>query len=255
MGRVMQFSVLSGIVISGGIALGSGGAAQAATFLPDMWVYEVSVSGSAPASFPVYASTTADVGTPAPEGCTSGPDSDPSGAEGPPTYMFVSCDNVQSTDLGIDLQEAIDADPVTSYTAKIGFNESGFVCSGTMVSCSLGAPSSSVFINALDFDYASGVAYLDGAAFKIFSDGTVGERFTLSPTNVSMSGYLARFYADEWDYGRGGGSWTTIDSVLVGLSGGGTLIQSPTVVPLPAAGWMLLAGIGGMVALKRRARD
>jgi hypothetical protein len=31
-------------------------------------------------------------------------------------------------------------------------------------------------------------------------------------------------------------------------------IEQPTMVPLPAAGWMLLAGLGGLVAMRRRAR-
>jgi hypothetical protein len=42
-----------------------------------------------------------------------------------------------------------------------------------------------------------------------------------------------------------------IDTPLVGAKSAG-LVVSP--VPLPAAGWMLLAGLGGIAALRRRAK-
>jgi hypothetical protein len=46
---------------------------------------------------------------------------------------------------------------------------------------------------------------------------------------------------------------------LIGINpfGQGALVSipgTPPVVPLPAAGWMLLAGIGGLVAMRRRAK-
>ena len=38
-----------------------------------------------------------------------------------------------------------------------------------------------------------------------------------------------------------------------GLSNYGT-ISTPNVIPLPAAGWLLIAGLGGLAAVKRRKR-
>jgi hypothetical protein len=37
-------------------------------------------------------------------------------------------------------------------------------------------------------------------------------------------------------------------------SPGSSGVNGPSVVPLPAAGWMLLAGLGGIAMMRRRAK-
>jgi hypothetical protein len=52
----------------------------------------------------------------------------------------------------------------------------------------------------------------------------------------------------------GSGNWSYFIATTAGGSGDGYRVKELTasVIPLPAAGWMLLAGLGGIAAMKRR---
>lgn len=70
--------------------------------------------------------------------------------------------------------------------------------------------------------------------------------------NLTGTDLVGMFSMDAFTGLTGGGSGTPALSNAVLFkrqSGGGT---NPTPVPLPAAGWLLIAGLGGLAAMKRR---
>ncbi len=81
------------------------------------------------------------------------------------------------------------------------------------------------------------------------SNTDLGDGYTLLGFALSLDGVGALDFPDAESF-----TWTNEEedySKLVITA----LVEGPTPVPLPAAGWMLLASIGGMAALKRRKRS
>lgn len=104
-------------------------------------------------------------------------------------------------------------------------------------------------ILALWFDDFGGVPIdlgngltLDGFSFEL-QDPVDGETLT---TGVGTGANEGRTLLN-WDNPEGhpvNFSWLTINAEI-----------SPAAVPLPAAGWMLIAGVGGLVAMRRRRKS
>jgi hypothetical protein len=108
---------------------------------------------------------------------------------------------------------------------------------------------------------------VSGFTPTLFSNNNGGVTFTVAPlsgsiflgsyaagTDVEVTSFLrARAYSTG--FGEGGGSVDILSSDPITLSSIGSLtsIKTPTVstVPLPAAGWLLIAGLGGLAAMRR----
>lgn len=76
----------------------------------------------------------------------------------------------------------------------------------------------------------------DSGVFQVSTDGVTnyGVPYT------SNTGLRLEFGPDSWDVG--------IDNIVYSTA----KINQPPAVPLPAAGWMLLAGLGGLCAARKR---
>lgn len=103
----------------------------------------------------------------------------------------------------------------------------------------------------------------DGSATNALSGSWVWDGFDAINLVVYKAGsnFVAHFFED----GIFGNMWDTTALGLVNGAGrgrgishisvygiDGTQIVNPTAVPLPAGGWLLLAGMGGIAGLKRR---
>ncbi len=243
----MLVSVARVVAVALAFALLLTSGATASPFRPNMWVYEVPVEPVRVDQI-VGAMTRAPAGTPVPAGCRSSPATDP--FLGPVTEIHISCSGARPSDLGIDVLQTVRQDPLLSYTGMIGFNQTEFVCRGTLVGCPFSRFGDNPILKYFEFDYATGVARYDRTTFPDFSDGSASEAYDLAPTGASMTGILARNYSGVWNYGFGG-SWFTGDSIVVRLAGSGTLVQAPTTVPLPASILLLGAGVLGLTSVRR----
>ncbi len=174
-----------------------------------------------------------------------------------------------------------------SDTSQLGINDMHFSCELTygMQSCDVGKidwynASSNAWTNDEDFNVEAKLRFnLDTpidlyTAYDTLELNILSSRNDLSPnSDLIVSGDWEQFFLEGYDLGGG--------YMLHGFSlreeGAGTLqnvagtdfewvneedsyshlyivaeIKGPTPVPLPAAGWMLIAGLGGLVTLKRR---
>ena len=103
------------------------------------------------------------------------------------------------------------------------------------------------------FDFTAAVealSYSVGKLMLVFKDGR----------GTTLVGFLVTKTADMWQ------SPFTADNFpdAPGIDGGPKDVShislyaqegEPPVVPLPAAGWLLLAGVGGLVAMRRKRKD
>jgi hypothetical protein len=156
-----------------------------------------------------------------------------------------------------------------TYTMGSGKNECG---AGGFSSCSLnGSPS----IFKMNFDGSTdkntSFASITGSEFTFaYSDGNriADWTYTLGANDPGLTAVVVKagsawaFTTDGWSFANGvyTGQVSTKDAGLVNINNGkGRKISHITFfdtavspVPLPAAGWMLLAGLGGIAAMKRR---
>ena len=174
-----------------------------------------------------------------------------------------------------------------SDTSQLGVNNTHFSCDLTygMQSCDVAKvdwynASSNAWTNDEDFNVNLNLAFnldspvylsniLDSLQLNILST-----RNDLSPnSDLIVSGGWDQFHLEGFDLGSG----YTLHGFSLREEGAGTLrniagrdfewvneedsyshlyivadIKGPSRVPLPAAGWMLIAGFGGLVAMNRR---
>lgn len=75
---------------------------------------------------------------------------------------------------------------------------------------------------------------------QVFQPLPTGSVTNFSGTWNSASGIQINLGPDAWDVG------------ISNITGSVTPFQSPVPIPLPAAGWLMLAGLGGLAAMRRR---
>jgi hypothetical protein len=245
-------SIIAGL--AGLLAVAAHQEARAATFTPDMWVYEVNL---VPDYVDAPISAWADVppGTPVPAGCTGG--DFVAVWEGVPYTTITCADNP-----GIDLMAAIGGAESNMLTGRIGFNGSTILCDGNLL---IGCPR-----NAEDsgqFGWSS-VAFsnvvLDAVAGELSYCGMMGYAdftacYSLSPGVVTVSSARRNVgsLSGTWDIGYGGRWFSDYPDNFLYYTGTGRLVSAPEVVPLPAAGLMLgsaLLGFGAVRQSRRRPR-
>ncbi len=100
------------------------------------------------------------------------------------------------------------------------------------------------------------VVELKSLAFSYFTDNDKFKLYTWTGSNWNYEGYGA----GSSTYQLSGGY--TSSMFLIGATGDhdawkfkGVGVGHPNVVPLPAAGWLLLGGLGGLAAMKRRKKS
>jgi hypothetical protein len=225
------FTLAIGIAVFSGIS-----GLHASTITKDMWVYEISVSESRRAPSTIFATTTAPSNTPVPAGCSAGSPSN--------DVIRILCVEVDRSTLGIDQTV------FPSFTATIAFNESQFLCFGTLLPCS--DENTVTYDLAIDYENGKVEYYQTDNPFYGFGDNSSNETYSLSPSGSSMTALFSQFESGSWDYGFDGRWGSYLEGDLIYLAGSGTLIQAPTIVPLPASAWFLSVGVLGLVALRRR---
>ncbi|MCF2906420.1 VPLPA-CTERM sorting domain-containing protein [Octadecabacter sp. CECT 8868] len=90
-------------------------------------------------------------------------------------------------------------------------------------------------------DLADSSVLLDTGDFETTFDGSLD--YVLNAQ--SSAGFEIFFGPDSWNVGISD----------IAYSSAATAVVNPSPVPLPAAGWMLLAGLGGMAAAGRRKKS
>lgn len=108
---------------------------------------------------------------------------------------------------------------------------------------------------------APGLFTLGGLSFNLLGKGT-GNFLKLEGSNgTSLTFSIADFAKNTYHTLVFGDEFANVSSVLFSTGGGGNLrvdnvsaTHSPAPVPLPAAAWLLLGGIGALAATRRRAR-
>jgi hypothetical protein len=187
--------------------------AQAVTFTPDMWVYEVPMD-------------------------VTGFEAD--GVNGPyggAPYIDITC----TQNPGIDVIAAKGGLEQHAIRTRIGFNSSSIVCDQILTGC----PE-----NEQDIDAGSGFFYnivLEASKGELSYCGylqyaTETACYSFSPGLVEISGAFKNIGSARgfWDYGFGG-YWSSYaqGDFWLSYSGTGSLVSSPAVVPLPAPVLML----------------
>lgn len=222
--------VLSAVPLSG---------ATAATFTPDMWVYEVTFSPGAVLEYDFYAWATAPVGTAVPQGC--------SGDEISPGILSVDC----GTNPGIDLLATAHGGDLRTRRehVTIGFNAGGVVCDGGLWGCGSTptSPLTSDLSVWLTFDTVLGTLDLCGSIEHGGSYGCVYAR----PWDVTGFRYDEMSLSGTWAFGFGG-TWGDHFITTLSYDVTGRLISAPTPVPLPAGLPLLAVGLVAFGLMRRR---
>jgi hypothetical protein len=226
--------------------------AEAATFTPDMWVYEVTLEAAALDGF-WFAWTDAAPGTPVPEGCTGG---DVEGEwEGLP-YVTIVCQQ----NPGIDVWEPLGGRESFNRVSRVGFNASTIICdSQLIVGCPASAEEPTEWIGSAGFTdilLNAVLGTLSYCGFVVYADYAC---YDFSPDLVTSSTIMKNVgdIGGDWDYGYGGAWLGYPGDNYVRYSATGRLVSSPSVVPLPVPALMLgsaLAALGLMAqgGLRRR---
>jgi hypothetical protein len=100
---------------------------------------------------------------------------------------------------------------------------------------------------------------LSGLSFNLLGRGTDNYLRLTGSNGTSLTYTVASFAKNAYHTLTFGNEFANVSSVLFSTGGGGNVriddVQaSPAPVPLPAAGWLIVAGLGALGALRRRAR-
>jgi hypothetical protein len=102
---------------------------------------------------------------------------------------------------------------------------------------------------------------LSGLSFNLLGKGT-GNALTVTGSNgTSLSFDVGDFAKNSYHTLAFADAFADVSSIVFSTSGGGNLriddlaVQGASPVPLPAAAWLLLGGLGAIGALGRRARS
>ena len=222
-------------------------AAHAATFSPDMWVYELTFDATyIDPGFDAFRRAEVPTGTPVPAGC-EGEDSG--------SAFTVWCDGAPSVP-----EMLATAENLPPLSGHIAFNTTSITCTGALVRCPATPVDEEppplgflVYFDSIVLDAVSGrLDYCANSAEAVYAGC-----FSLSPGSAGASITVTQDLRGAWSFGTDG-RWFSGTDTLVGYSGSGRLISSPpSVIPLPAPVVMLgsaLAHLGGFSAGARRGR-
>jgi hypothetical protein len=221
-------------------------AGTAATFTPDMWVYEVTLTATKFGHGEIFeAKTSAPADAEVPAGCHAG---EPSSGT-----IWVTCHDFIPE--GLDPLATIDLSfaHLLTRTARIGFNSSSVVCDAWLIgrcpSDGMNTPEEDwpdflgdYFYENVTLDAAKG--YLSYCGFRI---GAENACYELSPKGVSVGDYVFLNVSDvsgSWNFGDVGKWYSSGDTDFL-YSGTGQLVSTP-VVPLPAPLLMLGSALGAL---------
>jgi hypothetical protein len=234
--------------LAGLLAVAAHQEARAATFAPDMWVYEVTLEAAEIDSF-WFAWTDAAPDTPVPTGCTSTPEAVWQGVP----YITITCDQ----NPGIDLFEPYGGRDAFTRTAQIGFNATTVACDWTLIAgCPVDGTSSGQWDPAAYFTDVM----LDAATGTLSYCGSVqyaeGACYSLAPDAFSYSNIWRNIgsIGGKWDYGFGGAWYGYSPDSAVRFTGTGRLVSAPEVVPLPAPALLLGSTLLAFGAIRRARR-
>lgn len=231
--------------------------AQAATFTPDMWIYEITFAAWHVAPSNVYAwSDAVPLGEAVPGGCSSSPPE----ADG---TKRIDCHNP-----AIDLLATMDDPLKATYLTRvqtIGFNGSSVICDGpVIVGCPSGGRGTEPFVYSYTGSYWDVV--LDANRGRLSFCGSMymfsEACYDLGPTGgTAWAGVTSGMLTGTWDAVTGG-RWMASGDPYFSYVGVGRLLSSPAetpvvVTPLPAPVLMLgsgLAAIAGLAVRDRRRR-
>jgi hypothetical protein len=225
--------------------------ARAATFAPDMWIYEVNLVPDY-VDAPISAEADVPPGTPVPAGCTGG---DFEAVRDGVPYTTINC----ADNPGIDLMAAIGGAEAFTVTGRIGFNASTILCdTNLLIGCpkneqdSGGFGWSSVAFTKVALDAASGE--LSYCGMLGYADVTAC--YGLAPGEVTVSSARRNVgsLSGTWDIGYEGRWWSHYPDNFLYYTGTGRLVSAPEVVPLPAAALMLGSALLGFGAVGRSRR-
>lgn len=141
----------------------------------------------------------------------------------------------------LDLSKSLGWENSDWWDTTIAFNEDSIVCHGP-IEC----PDS---FSTIERDYGKG--RLSYQTFAMDDDSEWS--FALDPAGGSFDGSAFGFIVSgSWEYGVFNGLNPFGGDVYV--SGSAVLVHAPSLVPLPAAGWMLLTALGFVVGVSKRRR-
>lgn len=237
------------IGLSAGLVLAAGAyqEVEAATFTPDMWVYELTYTFDQVWVGAVGgARATVDATDPIPEGCTAFEASTP--------QIELFCDMRILSE--IDLDATLDPSFARTRVGRIGFNASTIVCdSGVLGGCPPNANEEFLDTGSTRFDFIALTAELGRLSYRAFMWGPLDSgEYELSSESVSgRAGNVQNELFGFWNFGTDGRWWTSSDPQL-NYSVEGRLISAPTMIPLPAPVLMLSAGLAALGALRARSK-
>ncbi len=237
------------IALIAGLAFGAApSTSEGATFTPDMWVYELTLTAASFDSEVFVATAEASADADVPEGCDVYPRL--SGKIG------VFCNDFVPPEL--DALSTIDTEfsDFLSITGRIGFNASTVVCDAWLIGrCPTNGKNSpeeewpdflgDYFFEKVTFDASAG--YLSYCGFRIAAEHGCYE---LAPHGVTVGEYIfmnGGTTFGTFEFGDGGTWFSSGDSYFL-YSGTGRLLSAPVpvVAPLPAPLLMLASGLAAL---------
>ena len=224
-------------------------ASKAATFAPDMWVYEITLETyDFHSGFSAFRDAKVAPGTEVPDGCHS----EGAGSGGDFTIW---CEG------GPTLEEMMATADGTAWMGGVGyvaFNATDISCSGLWIRCPTKPVNEEFEVSYLTYFDRIVLDAVNGSLDYCVNNGEAIYRgcffFSRGASEALIELTLGEEITGFWDFGPGG-KWRSGIETYLYMSGSGRLISSPpSVVPLPAPILMLGAGLAvlGRLSLSRR---